>query len=128
MAAIKTTGTFRRSAAHTRIHRCSALEIHDIEWRAELERRTVLGWPGVCCPDDRTWQSNSIFTTKFKFSFVKSSLMGRTNCGLRSAGCCIQATRIQHTAVEPRIRSLPSRQQLKVREIMCQGTDLIVAK
>src|SRR5882724_4013059 len=101
---------------------------HDIEWRAELERRTVLGWPGVCCPDDRTWQSNSIFTTKFKFSFVKSSLMGRTNCGLRSAGCCIQATRIQHTAVEPRIRSLPSRQQLKVREIMCQGTDLIVAK
>src|SRR5882672_9654600 len=90
MAAIKTTGTFRRSAAHTRIHRCSTLEIHDIEWRAELERRTVLGWPGVCCPDDRTWQSNSIFTTKFKFSFVKSSLgadkLWPTFCGMLHPG------------------------------------------
>src|SRR5882672_1716974 len=83
---------------------------------------------GSAGPDDRTWQSSSIFSTKFKFSFVKSSLMGRTNWGLRSAGRCIHATRIQNTAVEPRIGSLPSRQQLKVREIMCQGTDLIVAK
>src|SRR6266850_6073611 len=42
---------------------------------------------GSAGPDDRSWQSNSIFSTKFKFSFVKSNLVGRTNCGLRSAGC-----------------------------------------
>jgi hypothetical protein len=58
---------------------------------------------GLLAPTAVLGNQNSIFSTKFKFSFVKSNLMGRTNCGLRSAGYYMQVTRIQHTAVEPRI-------------------------
>jgi hypothetical protein len=32
-------------------------------------------------PNNATWQSISIFSIKFKFSFVKSDLMRRTDCG-----------------------------------------------
>jgi hypothetical protein len=46
-------------------------------------------------PDTQTWQSSSIFSTKIKFSFLKSNLMRQTNCGpaflpLNENACSLQ--------------------------------------
>jgi hypothetical protein len=36
---------------------------------------------GSAGPNSTSWQSISIFSIKFKFSFLKFDLMGRTDCG-----------------------------------------------
>src|SRR5882672_10126481 len=61
---------------------------------------------GSAGPDDRTWQSSSIFSTKFKFSFVKSNSIRRMKLGL------LDNSRVNSYRLDARIRRQPTAHEL----------------
>src|SRR6267143_1039531 len=76
MAAIKTTMTSRRNAAHISIHVLSPQDPTTSSGEQSLNGEPSWDGRGSAGPDDRTWQSNSIFSTKFKFSLCEIEFNG----------------------------------------------------
>src|SRR6267378_66579 len=73
MAAIKTTMTSRRNAAHISIHVPSPRDPTTSSGEQNLNGEPSWDGRGSAGPDDTTWQTNPIVSIKFKFSLVKSN-------------------------------------------------------
>src|SRR5882724_8662973 len=71
---METSGPLRRSAVHICVQMLSSRRSNDLQWRAELGRRTVLECRGSAGPDGndhRASQSNAVVSSKLTFSFAK---------------------------------------------------------